>query len=73
MNEAYLTPAGYGEAEFSEKRSRFIGRVFPVETEEEALEQLKDAVSDLRASEYGGRVRIFANLPYHPQIFKKTT
>lgn len=41
MNEAYLTPAGCGEAEFTEKRSRFIGRVFPVETEEEALEQLK--------------------------------
>ncbi len=42
MLEDYLTPAGYGEAEFVEKRSRFIGRVWPVETEAEALERLKE-------------------------------
>ncbi len=42
MREDYLTPAGYGEAEFTEKRSRFIGRVWPVETEAEALEHLKE-------------------------------
>ena len=40
--EAYRTPAAYGEAEFTEKRSRFIGRVWPVETEEEALLHLKE-------------------------------
>ena len=40
-NDGYLTPAAFGEAEFTEKRSRFIGRVWPVETEEEALEHLK--------------------------------
>ena len=32
----YLVPSGYGEAEFTEKRSRFIGQVWPVGTEEEA-------------------------------------
>lgn len=32
----YRTPAGYGCAELVEKRSRFIGQVWPVETEEEA-------------------------------------
>ena len=42
MSEDYLTPAGYGEAELTEKRSRFIGRVWPVETEAEALAYLKD-------------------------------
>jgi len=42
MNEGYKTPAGFGEAEFIEKRSRFIGRVWPVETETEALEHLKE-------------------------------
>ena len=42
MADDYLTPAGYGEAEFIEKRSRFIGRVWPVETETEALEHLKE-------------------------------
>jgi len=32
----YLIPAGYGEIELIEKRSRFIGRVWHVESEEEA-------------------------------------
>ncbi len=40
-NDGYLTPAAFGEAEFTEKRSRFIGRVWPVETEAEALEHLR--------------------------------
>jgi uncharacterized YigZ family protein len=35
----YLVPSGYGEDEFTEKRSRFIGRVWPVETEKEAREK----------------------------------
>lgn len=42
--EAYKTPRQYGEAEFIEKRSRFIGRCYPVEAESEArarLEELK--------------------------------
>jgi len=37
----YLVPAGYGEAEFTEKHSRFIGRVWRADTEEEALEFLR--------------------------------
>lgn len=37
----YLVPAGYGEAEFIEKRSRFIGRVWPVEDEAEAIAHIK--------------------------------
>ena len=39
--DEYLVPAGYGEDEFIEKRSRFIGHIFPVETEEEALEKIQ--------------------------------
>lgn len=38
--EEYLIPTGFGEAEFTEKKSRFIGRVWLVESEEAALEQL---------------------------------
>lgn len=38
--EEYLVPTGFGEDEFTEKRSRFIGRVWPVETEAEALEKI---------------------------------
>ena len=39
--EEYLVPTDYGEDEFIEKKSRFIGRVWPVETEEEALEKIQ--------------------------------
>ena len=38
--EEYLVPTGYGEDEFVEKKSRFIGRVWLVESEEEALERI---------------------------------
>ncbi len=39
--EEYLVPADFGEDEFTEKKSRFIGRVWLVETEEEALERIQ--------------------------------
>lgn len=35
-------PADYGEAEFTEKRSRFIGRVWRTDSEEQALLRLKE-------------------------------
>lgn len=37
----YLIPADHGEIEYVEKRSRFIGRVWHVESEAEALEHLR--------------------------------
>ena len=36
-----MVPSGYGEDEFIEKKSRFIGRIWCVETEEEALEKIQ--------------------------------
>lgn len=39
--EEYLVPTAFGEGEFTEKKSRFIGRIWPVETEEEALEKIR--------------------------------
>lgn len=39
--EEYLVPTGFGEDEFIEKKSRFIGRVWLVETEEEALSKIQ--------------------------------
>ena len=36
----YLIPAEYGEAEFVEKRSRFIGQVWPVSTEDDARAEI---------------------------------
>ena len=38
--DEYLVPTRFGEDEFVEKKSRFIGRAWPVETEEEALEKI---------------------------------
>lgn len=40
--EEYLIPTGYGEDEFIEKKSRFIGRAWLVETEEEALAKIQE-------------------------------
>ena len=39
--DEYLVPTQFGEDEFTEKKSRFIGRVWPVETEEAALEKIQ--------------------------------
>ena len=39
--DEYLVPTGFGEDEFIEKKSRFIGRVWPVDTEEEALAKIQ--------------------------------
>ena len=40
--DEYLVPTEFGEDEFVEKKSRFIGRVWPVETEEEALARIAE-------------------------------
>ena len=40
--EEYLIPTGFGEAEFIEKKSRFIGRIWCVEPEEEALARIQE-------------------------------
>ena len=40
--DEYLVPTAFGEEEFVEKKSRFIGRIWPVETEEEALQKIQE-------------------------------
>ena len=40
--DEYLVPTAFGEDEFIEKKSRFIGRAWPVETEEAALEKIQE-------------------------------
>ena len=40
--DEYLVPTAFGEDEFIEKKSRFIGRAWPVETEAEALEKIQE-------------------------------
>jgi len=56
----YLVPASSSEAEFVEKRSRFIGHVWPVESEEEAralIEQMKKKYHDARHNCWCYRLR----------------
>lgn len=52
----YLIPAGYGEAEFTEKRSRFIGHVWPIESEDEAVEHIKE----LKSKYWDARHNVYA-------------
>lgn len=40
--DEYLVPTRFGEDAFVEKKSRFIGRIWPVETEEEALARIQE-------------------------------
>ena len=42
MTEYYI-PSGASETEFTEKRSRFIGRVWPADSEEEARARIEEA------------------------------
>ena len=42
MTESYIVPFGEGEAEYVEKRSRFIGRVWQVRSEEEARRRIEE-------------------------------
>ncbi len=47
----YLVPYQYGEAEFVEKRSRFIGQTWPVESEEKA----KALIAETKSKYYDAR------------------
>ena len=49
MSEYYV-PAGAGEAEYVEKRSRFLGHVRPVESEEEA----RAFIAEMKKKYYDG-------------------
>ena len=56
----YLVPVGPGEAEFTEKRSRFLGHVLPVSSEEEArahIERVRKQHYDARHNCWCYRLR----------------
>ncbi len=40
--EVFRVPSGYGQSEIVEKKSRFIGHVWKVENEEQAISHIKD-------------------------------
>ena len=65
--EEYLIPAGFGEIEYIEKRSRFIGRVWRVKDEAEALEHLRETRErhwDASHNVYAYRVRSTGAMRY---------
>ena len=48
MEKDYFVPfADYGEDKFEEKRSKFTGRLWHVETAEEAVAKIKENARDL--------------------------
>ena len=49
--KVFRVPFGFGESEFTEKRSRFIGHVWSVETEEEAQAHIRE----MKAKYYDAR------------------
>lgn len=52
----YRTPAGSGQDEFTEKRSRFIGYVQPVTTEQEAL----DFIAAIKSKHWDAKHNVYA-------------
>ena len=53
---SYLVPAGFGEAEYIEKRSRFICRVWPVQSESEAVLRIEE----MRKKHYDATHNVYA-------------
>ena len=49
--EDYLVPGGQAQAEYIEKKSRFIGQIFPITTEQEA----KATIECVRRQHYDAR------------------
>ena len=41
MHDSYLIPAAYGEGRYEDRKSKFIGEIFPVETPEAAIEAIQ--------------------------------
>lgn len=58
MSKAYYVPAGDGVSEFVEKRSRFIGYLFHVTTEEAALSK----IAEIKARHYDAKHNVHAYL-----------
>ena len=61
--EEYLVPTGFGEDEFIEKKSRFIGRIWPAESEEEALERVRQMEKECAGAAHNCWAYIIKNGP----------
>lgn len=48
MSDSYLVPAGYGEGRYEDRRSKFIGEIFHVETPEDAIAKINEVKAKYR-------------------------
>lgn len=48
MHDSYLIPAAYGEGRYEDRKSKFIGEIFPVETPEAAVEAIQSVKAKYR-------------------------
>lgn len=48
MSDSYLIPAGYGEGQYEDRKSKFIGEIFHVETPEDAVEKINEVTAKYR-------------------------
>ena len=48
MHDSYLIPATYGEGRYEDRKSKFIGEIFPVETPEAAIEAIQSVKAKYR-------------------------
>lgn len=48
MYDSYLVPAGYGEGRYEDRKSKFIGEVFHVETPEDAVAKINEVKAKYR-------------------------
>ena len=56
MSEDYFIPGAAAQSEFTEKKSRFIGEIYPIGSEEEA----QNIVNQIRKKHYDARHNCFA-------------
>ena len=48
MHDSYLIPAAYSEGRYEDRKSKFIGEIFPVETPEAAIEAIQSVKAKYR-------------------------
>ena len=69
MSGTYRTAAGEGKGEYTEKRSRFLGEIYPVRSEEEAMARVQAA----RKKYYDARHHCYAYILGQDGAFKKAS
>ena len=65
--EDYLVPGGQAQAEYIEKKSRFIGQVFPITTEQEA----KATIERVRRQHYDARQLLVLHLKIRAEALQR--